>query len=59
MAEPFVWAIALLPVVAVALAVNIYWGGMILMRRDWSSGRLWMIVGVIWLIAVAIDFAHH
>lgn len=57
--EPFIWAIAILPVLAVALLVNVPWGVMILRRKEWSSGRLWIAVGAIWLIAIAIDFAHH
>ena len=57
--EPFIWAIAILPVLAVALLVNVPWGVMILKRKQWSSGRLWLFVGVIWLIAIAIDFVHH
>lgn len=57
--EPFIWAIAILPVLAVALLINISWGVMILRQRQWSSGRLWLVVVAIWLIAIAIDFAHH
>ncbi len=57
--EPFIWAIAILPVLAAALLVNVPWGVMIFKRKQWSSGRLWIAVGVVWLIAIAIDFAHH
>jgi hypothetical protein len=57
--EPFIWALAVLPVLAVALLVNMSWGVMILRQRQWSSGRLWLLVGLIWLVAIAIDFAHH
>lgn len=57
--EPFIWAIAVLPVFAIALFMNVSWGVMILRRRQWSSGRLWLFVVMIWLVAIAIDFAHH
>jgi hypothetical protein len=57
--EPFIWALAVVPVVAVALLVNVSWGVMILRRRQWDSGRLWLLVGLIWLAAIAVDFAHH
>jgi hypothetical protein len=35
------------------------WGVIILWRRRWSSGRLWLFVVMIWLIAIGVDFAHH
>ena len=57
--EPFIWAIAVLPVLAVAFLMNISWGVIILRRRQWSSSRLWLFVVVIWLVAIGIDFAHH
>jgi hypothetical protein len=57
--EPFIWALAVIPVVAVALLVNVPWGVMILRRRQWDSGRLWLLVGIVWLAAIAVDFAHH
>ena len=57
--EPFLWAMAVLPILAVALLINVPWGVVILRRRQWSSGRLWLIVAVIWVIAIAIDFTHH
>src|SRR5258708_7428339 len=57
--EPFIWAMAVLPILAVALLVNVPWGILILRRKQWNSVRLWLFVGLIWLIAIAIDFAHH
>jgi len=57
--EPFIWAVAVLPVFAVALLMNISWGVIILRRRRWASGRLWLFTATIWLVAIAIDFAHH
>jgi hypothetical protein len=57
--EPFIWAMAVLPVLAIALVINLSWGVMILRRRAWSGARLWALVAVIWLLAIAIDFANH
>ena len=57
--EPFIWALAVVPVLVAALLVNVPWGIVILKRKQWSSGRLWLLVGLIWLTAIAIDFAHH
>ena len=57
--EPFVWAAAVLPVVAIFLLLNVTWGALILARRQWRSGRLWLLTLLIWLTAIAIDFAHH
>ncbi len=57
--EPFIWAVAVVPVLVVALLVNVPWGVVILRRRQWRSGRLWLLVGLIWLAAITIDFAHH
>jgi len=58
-AEPFIWAMAILPVITIALLINVAWGVIILWRRRWSSGRLWLFVVMIWLIAIGVDFAHH
>jgi len=57
--EPFVWAAAVLPVVAVFLLLNLTWGALILAHRQWRSGRLWLLTPLIWLAAIVIDFAHH
>jgi hypothetical protein len=43
----------------VFLLLNAIWGLVILRWRQWSSGRPWLLVVPIWLIAVVIDFAHH
>jgi hypothetical protein len=60
--EPFIWAAAILPVVAVFVPMNLSWGIAILISRQWKSGRYttyWLVVIVLWLVALAIDFAHH
>jgi hypothetical protein len=43
-AEPFIWAAAITPVVAAALLIDVPWGVVILVRRQWSSGRLYLLV---------------
>ena len=57
--EPFLWAMAVVPTLTVALLIDVPWGVIILKRKHWSSGRLLLFVGVIWVIAIAIDLVHH
>jgi hypothetical protein len=57
--EPFVWFLAIGPIVAIFIVVNLGWGALILARRHWASGRLWLMAAMIWLVAIWIDFAHH
>lgn len=57
--EPFVWALNILPIVAIFLVINLVWGARILTRPQWQGGRLWLLTAAVWLGAVVIDFAHH
>ena len=57
--EPLVWASGVFPIWTVFLLLNAIWGLLILHWREWKSGRLWLLLVPIWLIAVVIDFAHH
>jgi isoprenylcysteine carboxyl methyltransferase (ICMT) family protein YpbQ len=57
--EPFVWASAVIPIFTIFFVVNVVWGGLILVRRQWRSGYLWLLTALIWLVAIVIDFAHH
>jgi len=57
--EPFVWFTGIWPIVAVFLALNLSWGAVILVRRQWASGRSWLFAALTWLFAIGIDFAHH
>jgi len=57
--EPYVWTGYVLPVCAVFFVLNLSWGAYILARKQWRTGILWLSTIPIWLIAVAIDFAHH
>jgi hypothetical protein len=57
-AEPIIWAAHILPIVAIFLVINAAWA-VILARRQWNGGRFWLLAAVVWLAAVAIDFAHH
>lgn len=57
--EPFVWAFAVIPIVAVFFVADVAWGTLIVVRRPWRGGYLWLLTVLIWLVAVAIDFAHH
>jgi len=57
--EPFIWALSIFPVCAVFFMLNLTWGGFILARKQWRTGILWLSTIPIWLIAAAVDFAHH
>ena len=57
--EPFVWAISALPIYAIFFFLDLIWGFFIVSQRQWRIGRLWVLVALIWLVAIAVDFAHH
>jgi hypothetical protein len=57
--EPFVWAAAVIPIFAIFFMVNVAWGMVILFRRQWRRGYLWLLTALIWPVAAVIDFAHH
>ncbi len=57
--EPFIWAIAVVPIFALFFLADLIWGALIVQYRDWRSGRFWLSAGVIWIVALWIDFAHH
>ncbi len=57
--EPFIWALYILPICVVFFVLNVTWGAFILARKQWRTGVLWLSTIPIWLVAVAIDFAHH
>jgi hypothetical protein len=58
-AEPFIWFLSVAPIVAIFFVVNVIWGALILVRRQWPRGYLWLLTALIWLVAAVIDFAHH
>jgi hypothetical protein len=57
--EPIVWGLAIIPVCIAFFVLNLAWGSFIVARKQWRSGVLWLLILPIWLVAVAIDFAHH
>ncbi|MEO6802739.1 MAG: hypothetical protein ABI197_05780 [Granulicella sp.] len=57
--EPFVWFLGIIGVVTVFFVLNLIWGTLILVHRQWRSMRIWLLAASMWLVAVAIDFAHH
>jgi hypothetical protein len=57
--EPFVWAVYVFPVWIVFLVLNLAWGLMIVARRRWLDGRMWLVAFWVWVVAVIVDFAHH
>ena len=58
-AEPYIWFAVVLPVVAIFLVLNLAWGVLILRNRQRRSGRLWLVAALIWIVVIAVDFAHH
>jgi hypothetical protein len=56
--EPFIWFLAILPVVVFFFALNLTWM-IVIVRRQWRSVGLWLLAALVWLGAIAIDFAHH
>jgi hypothetical protein len=58
-AEPFIWFLSVMPIFTSFFLVDVVWGGLILVRRQWRSGYLWLLTALIWLVAAVIDFAHH
>jgi len=57
--EPYVWAAYVIPICAAFLVLNLTWGAVIIGRRQWQAGIFWLLTMPIWVVAVAIDFAHH
>jgi hypothetical protein len=57
--EPFVWFGSIAPAVTIFFLLNLAWGVMILRRRQWIAGRMWLATAAIWMIAAYIDFSHH
>jgi hypothetical protein len=57
--EPFIWFLSVFPVCVFFFVLNLTWGVFILARQQWRIGILWLVLIPIWLVALAIDFAHH
>ena len=57
--EPFVWFLAVLPIIAGFGLLNLVWGGYICVKRNWQTGYFWLATALVWVIAVCFDFAHH
>jgi uncharacterized membrane protein YoaK (UPF0700 family) len=56
--EPFVWFLAILPIIVFFFVLNVVWGAVIV-RRKWQAATFWLLTALVWLGAVANDFAHH
>jgi hypothetical protein len=57
--EPFVWAVSALPILVFFLLLNVTWGVLILIWRQWSSGLLWLLAALIWFVTMVIDHQHR
>jgi len=38
--------------------LNLTWG-IVIVRRHWRGISFWLLAVLVWLGAIAIDFAHH
>jgi len=47
------------PILAAFLLLNLIWGIVILVRKQWFNVRLWLLTIPIWMVAIGIDFYHH
>jgi hypothetical protein len=54
-----IWGLSALPVLIVFFVLDFGWAVVILIRRQWKSGLSWLLVAIMWFIALAIDRAHH
>jgi membrane protein YdbS with pleckstrin-like domain len=57
--EPFIWAIAVVPIWALFSLLNLIWAAIIVRRKQWRDTWLWVVTACIWLVGAAVDFAHH
>jgi len=57
--EPFIWALYVVPIWALFSSLDLVWGTIIAIRRQWRSGRFWLIATGVWLVAAVFDFTHH
>jgi hypothetical protein len=57
--EPFIWAMYVMPICGFFFVLNLTWGAFIIVRRQWSNGVFWLLTLAVWLVGVAVDFAHH
>jgi hypothetical protein len=48
-----------MPVFTIFFIVDVFWGALILVSKQWRRGYLWLLTALIWLVAAVIDFAHH
>jgi hypothetical protein len=57
--EPFVWAMAVVPVWGIVLLANIIWAIIAHQRGQRVSAMSRLVILMGWVAAVIIDFAHH
>lgn len=56
--ESFVWALAT-PVLGSFLLANGVWGVLLLRRGESTGRRWWLVIAVVWLLAIAVDFSRR
>ena len=57
--EAAVWFVAIMPVVALFVVLNVAWTSLIIVFRQRRQRFFLVMTAVIWLIGIGIDYAHH
>jgi hypothetical protein len=57
--EPFVWSIAVFPIIICFVALNGSWVIFLCIKRDWRAVYEALLCLPPWVLAVWIDFSHH
>jgi uncharacterized protein YqgC (DUF456 family) len=57
--EAAVWFVAIMPVVASFVVLNVAWTSLIIVFRQRRQRFFLVMTAVIWLIGIGIDNAHH
>lgn len=57
--EPFIWFMAIFPVVALFVVVDVAWTYLVIVSRQRRQRYFLLLTAAIWLIGISIDFAHH
>jgi hypothetical protein len=57
--EPFIWAIAVVPIFVVFVLLDVSWGAYICLKRKRRGGYFWILSTLLWVAVICVDFAHH
>jgi len=57
--EPFIWALGVLPILALFLVINLAWAVAVVLRRPRSGALALALVLALWSVAYVFDYVHH